>query len=768
MEFLNDLNSVQREAATQISGPVMIIAGAGSGKTRVLTYRVAYLLNQGIDPFRILALTFTNKAAREMKDRIGSLINESYARQLWMGTFHSVFARILRVEADKIGYPKQFTIYDTEDSKSVLKSIVKEMQLDDKIYKPSLILHRISDAKNKLINAAQYQQNPVNFTEDSQSKKPLLGQIYALYEKRNFKAGAMDFDDLLFQTNLLLRDFPEVLHKYQDQFRYIMVDEYQDTNFSQYLIIKQLAARFENLCVVGDDAQSIYAFRGANIQNILNFKKDYPEAKLFKLEENYRSTVTIVEAANALIANNQDQITKHVFTQNDTGSPIILQRCASDSEEGQQIAHKIQDYYKNGVLYDQIAVLYRTNAQSRAFEEWLRRLQIPYKIYGGISFYQRKEIKDVLAYFRLCINPNDNESLKRIINYPARGIGQSTLDRIFLTASEQDLSLWTVVSNLQDFQTGISKGICDKIDAFCIKIKSFQAQLETQSAFDLGQHIMVSSGIIPELYADKSAEGIARYENIQELLNGLKDFSENSNSDSEDSPTTKNLTLSEFVQDITLLTGTDINDASDDGSPKVSLMTVHAAKGLEYGYVCIVGMEENLFPSQLSLNSRQDLEEERRLFYVALTRAKKQILLSYAATRFRYGSLHYSEPSRFIDELPNNFIERTLNNSTQPLLKPTLQSRAIGHVLDSESSNQKKLVRVSSHLKPKSNAPINIEFNRQLSNGDLVVHETFGTGTVLNIIGVWPDSKAEINFNPGGVKTLLLKFARLKPSDKIG
>lgn len=758
--FLDDLNTTQRQAAIQIHGPVMIIAGAGSGKTRVLTYRIAHILSQGIDPFRILALTFTNKAAREMKTRIGLLVNDSYARQLWMGTFHSVFARILRVEAEKIGYPKQFTIYDTEDSKSVLKSIVKELQLDDKIYKPSLLLNRISDAKNKLINATQYQDNPVHLTEDTQSKKPLMGQIYALYEKRNFRAGAMDFDDLLFQTNILLRDHPDVLLKYQEQFRYILVDEYQDTNFSQYLIIKQLAARFENICVVGDDAQSIYAFRGANIQNILNFKSDYPEALIFKLEQNYRSTVTIVESANAVISQNQDQLPKTVFTKNATGAPILVYRAGSDSEEGQRIAHYIQERSKHGIALQHIAILYRTNAQSRAFEEWLRRLQIPYKIYGGISFYQRKEIKDVLAYFRLCINPHDDESLKRIINYPARGIGQSTLDRINLTAAEQDLSLWTVISNLSDFQTGISKGIAEKLDQFCVKIKSYQALLNTQNAFELGQHIMVSSGIIPELFADKTIEGVARYENVQELLNGIKDFAEPLNPSATDTPETRLLT--DFVQDITLLTGTDVSDENDDGTPKVSLMTIHAAKGLEYDYVCIVGMEENLFPSQLSLNSRSDLEEERRLFYVALTRAKTQLVLSYATSRFKYGTMHFSEPSRFLDEIPKSFIEMVLLTSpvnSSGFSKPHSQRMPSTEM---PVSAQKKLIRVSTHLKPAAGTAVNLSFNQQLKIGDTVRHEKFGTGTVTQLIGIWPETKAEIAFNPGGVKTLLLKFARLE------
>ena len=525
--FLDELNSIQREAAKSTEGPVMIIAGAGSGKTRVLTYRIAHLIEKNVDTFNILALTFTNKAAKEMKERIAKIIGHSEAKNLWMGTFHSVFAKILRIEAEKIGYPNNFTIYDTEDSKSVIKEILKQFNLDDKIYKPSLVLNRISDAKNKLISPQHYQNNILTQQEDQNSRKPLLGQIYATYQKRNFKTGAMDFDDLLYQTNVLLRDFPDVLLKYQNKFRYISVDEYQDTNFSQYLIIKQLAARFQNICVVGDDAQSIYAFRGANIQNILNFEKDYPDLKTYKLEQNYRSTKTIVAAANQIIANNKDQFKKTVFTENEEGYLLKVIKANTDNEEGQKIAnHIFETKSQNQIMNSDFAILYRTNAQSRSFEEALRKLNIAYKIYGGISFYQRKEIKDLLSYFRLIINNSDDESIKRIINYPARGIGQTTIDKLTVAALEHDISLWMVISNLKDFNLGINAGISTKINDFVTQIKSFNLLLAYKDAYELANQIAVSCGIVKELYNDKTPEGVSRYENIQELLNGIKDFVE--------------------------------------------------------------------------------------------------------------------------------------------------------------------------------------------------------------------------------------------------
>lgn len=787
--FLDELNNLQRQAAMATEGPVMIIAGAGSGKTRVLTYRIAHIMEKGVDAFNILSLTFTNKAAREMKERIGKLVGEKEAKNLWMGTFHSVFAKILRIEAEKIGYPHNFTIYDTDDSKSVIKEIIKQFNLDDKVYKPSLVLNRISDAKNKLISAQQYLTNPVTQQEDFSSRKPLLGKIYEAYQKRNFKAGAMDFDDLLFQTNILLRDFPDVLLKYQSKFRYILVDEYQDTNFSQYLIIKQLAARFQNICVVGDDAQSIYAFRGANIQNILNIEKDYPDLKIFKLEQNYRSTKTIVGAANQIIANNKDQFKKNVFTENEEGQKLRVVKASTDNEEGQKIAANIQEIIRteNAVPHD-FAILYRTNAQSRSFEEALRRLNIPYKIYGGLSFYQRKEIKDVLAYFRLTINPHDDESLRRIINYPARGIGQGTIDKINIAAAEHDISMWTVLSSLKDFQLGINSGISGKISDFVAQMNSFALLMPHKDAYEMGNHIAVNSGIVRELYADKTPEGVGRYENVQELLNGLKDFAEQPRSPQEEelnevirqpeNEPGQDLprTLDEFMQEITLMTSVDKEDEKDSGKEKVSMMTIHSAKGLEFPYVYIVGLEENLFPSQLSINSRTELEEERRLFYVAVTRAEKQATLSYAAMRYRFGNVTYCEPSRFIDEIDEKFLEyveepaqRTFGDNTFDRFREAYQNsgrrgsepQQVQQPSIGFNPPQKKLIRFSTAASSNAPAPADLSFNRSLQQGDLVLHEKFGRGTILQLEGSWPDTKATIQFDASGMKSLLLKFAKL-------
>lgn len=801
MSYLDELNPAQREAVVAKDGPVMIIAGAGSGKTRVLTYRIAHLIHSGVDAFNILSLTFTNKAAREMKDRIHRICGND-AKNLWMGTFHSVFAKILRYEAEKLGYPANFTIYDTDDSKSVIKDILKQFNLDEKVYKPSLVLNRISDAKNKLISAGQYANNPVTAAEDQSSNKPLLGQIFVAYQKRNFKAGAMDFDDLLFNTNVLLRDFPDVLLKYQNKFRYILVDEYQDTNFSQYVIIKQLAARFQNICVVGDDAQSIYAFRGANIQNILNFEKDYPDLKTFKLEQNYRSTQNIVGAANHIIANNKEQFKKNVFTENAEGEKIKVIRANTDNEEGQKIIQSIfETKMQEQAMNSQFAILYRTNAQSRAFEEALRKLNIAYKIYGGISFYQRKEIKDALAYFRLTINNNDDESLKRIINYPARGIGQTTIDKIIVAAAEHDISMWTVIQNLKDFNLGINAGISAKIGDFVTAIKSYALMLPLKDAFELGNHILVNSGIVRELYSDKTVEGVARYENIQELLNGIKDFSETERTAQEDElneitklslPTEEGnmfaeqidkgiRTLDEFMQEITLMTGTDDAD-SEENKDTVSLMTIHAAKGLEFPYVYVVGLEENLFPSQLSLNSRTELEEERRLFYVAITRAEKKATLSYALTRYRYGNILYCEPSRFIDEIESKYIDLPEKNATEfeddtfeGFRKGYNDKKEVKFEKFEKSAFKKKepaqkinyqptknLISLNSRLaKQAATKPVDTEGNKALKTGDIVLHEKFGQGQILDIEGAWPESKATINFMNTGEKKLLLKYAKL-------
>lgn len=794
--FLDELNSIQCEAAKSTEGPVMIIAGAGSGKTRVLTYRIAHLIEKNVDTFNILALTFTNKAAKEMKERIAKIIGHSEAKNLWMGTFHSVFAKILRIEAEKIGYPNNFTIYDTEDSKSVIKEILKQFNLDDKIYKPSLVLNRISDAKNKLISPQHYQNNILTQQEDQNSRKPLLGQIYATYQKRNFKTGAMDFDDLLYQTNVLLRDFPDVLLKYQNKFRYISVDEYQDTNFSQYLIIKQLAARFQNICVVGDDAQSIYAFRGANIQNILNFEKDYPDLKTYKLEQNYRSTKTIVAAANQIIANNKEQFKKTVFTENEEGYLLKVIKANTDNEEGQKIAnHIFETKAQNQIMNSDFAILYRTNAQSRSFEEALRKLNIAYKIYGGISFYQRKEIKDLLSYFRLIINNSDDESIKRIINYPARGIGQTTIDKLTVAALEHDISLWMVISNLKEFNLGINAGISTKINDFVTQIKSFNLLLAYKDAYELANQIAVSCGIVKELYNDKTPEGVSRYENIQELLNGIKDFVEQprtpqenelneviksvidpSNSTEFNQETDYSLkTLDEFMQEITLLTNVDKEDDKD--GDKVSLMTVHAAKGLEFKYVYIVGLEENLFPSQLSISSRSDLEEERRLFYVAITRAEKQAILSFATMRYRFGNITYCEPSRFINEIDDKYLDYPKENiqkkfsddsfggyRTNYLKNNKLDENALTNnektnVITFNPSN-KKLIKINSNLSSSSSI-LDTKLNKNLIAGDWVLHDKFGKGQISVLEGNWPETKANILFENVGQKSLLLKFARL-------
>ena len=794
--FLDELNSIQREAAKSTEGPVMIIAGAGSGKTRVLTYRIAHLIEKNVDTFNILALTFTNKAAKEMKERIAKIIGHSEAKNLWMGTFHSVFAKILRIEAEKIGYPNNFTIYDTEDSKSVIKEILKQFNLDDKIYKPSLVLNRISDAKNKLISPQHYQNNILTQQEDQNSRKPLLGQIYATYQKRNFKTGAMDFDDLLYQTNVLLRDFPDVLLKYQNKFRYISVDEYQDTNFSQYLIIKQLAARFQNICVVGDDAQSIYAFRGANIQNILNFEKDYPDLKTYKLEQNYRSTKTIVAAANQIIANNKEQFKKTVFTENEEGYLLKVIKANTDNEEGQKIAnHIFETKAQNQIMNSDFAILYRTNAQSRSFEEALRKLNIAYKIYGGISFYQRKEIKDLLSYFRLIINNSDDESIKRIINYPARGIGQTTIDKLTVAALEHDISLWMVISNLKDFNLGINAGISTKINDFVTQIKSFNLLLAYKDAYELANQIAVSCGIVKELYNDKTPEGVSRYENIQELLNGIKDFVEQprtpqenelneviksvidpSNSTEFNEETDYSLkTLDEFMQEITLLTNVDKEDDKD--GDKVSLMTVHAAKGLEFKYVYIVGLEENLFPSQLSISSRSDLEEERRLFYVAITRAEKQAILSFATMRYRFGNITYCEPSRFINEIDDKYLDYPKENiqkkfsddsfggfRTNYLKNNKLDENALTNNEKTKAitfnPSNKKLIKINSNLSTSSSI-LDAKLNKNLIAGDWVLHDKFGKGQISALEGNWPETKANIIFENVGQKSLLLKFARL-------
>jgi DNA helicase-2/ATP-dependent DNA helicase PcrA len=793
--YLEELNEVQREAVECTEGPVMIVAGAGSGKTRVLTYRVAHLIRKGIDPFNILSLTFTNKAAREMKDRIGKIVSKSEARNLWMGTFHSVFARILRTEATRLGYPTNFTIYDTEDSKSLIKTILKEQGLDEKVYKPSLVLGRISAAKNNLISSQAYQQNADAIEEDRMSGKPKIALIYDIYHKRCFKAGAMDFDDLLFNTNVLLRDFPDLLNKYQDKFRFIMVDEYQDTNFSQYVIVKQLAAKFQNICVVGDDAQSIYGFRGANIQNILSFERDYPDLHTFKLEQNYRSTQNIVKAANAIIKNNRDQIEKKVWTANNEGEKIQLLKAHTDNEEGQIVARSIFDTKMDKQMNNRdFAILYRTNAQSRAMEEALRKKNIPYRIYGGLSFYQRKEVKDLLAYFRLAINSHDEEAFKRVINFPARGIGDTSLEKILIAARDNDVSLWTVCENIADFKLDINSGTQNRILDFVTMIKSFSVMLPVQNAYDLGNQIAGTSGLMRELYSDKTPEGVSRYENMQELLNGLKEFSDADTVPPieliENDPELQRLeaerksqileettsieaplrTLDQFMQDIALLTDADVKETEEDFD-RVSLMTIHAAKGLEFPYVFIVGVEENLFPSPLSLNSRADLEEERRLFYVALTRAEKRATVTYASTRYRWGTLTSCEASRFIEEIDVEFIEYAnsaargefdaFNEPTFGIKKPTsAQNSPQQKTAAPTVPPRKNLVKAS--VANSSNAPIDNSHLKNLQIGMTVKHDRFGMGKVAQLEGNFPNTKATVVFEVVGQKQLLLKFAKLE------
>jgi DNA helicase-2/ATP-dependent DNA helicase PcrA len=764
--YLNNLNEAQRAAVVHSDGPVMIIAGAGSGKTRVLTYRIAHLLQQGVDAFNILALTFTNKAAKEMRERIEK-INGTEARNLWMGTFHAVFAKILRIEADKLGYPNNFTIYDTDDAKSLMRDILREQGLDDKIYKPDLVLNRISAAKNNLYSWQEYQDN-VNFVnDDASSGKPKMGLLFELYVKRCFKASGMDFDDLLYNTYVLLSKFPPVLHKYQHKFKYILVDEFQDTNYAQYQILKKLAAVHENICVVGDDAQSIYAFRGANIKNILTFESDYPDLHVFKLEQNYRSTKNIVHIANSAIAHNKQQLKKLVWTENPHGEKIQLMRALSDNEEGNMVAHSIFETKVNKQWHNKsFAILYRTNAQSRSFEEALRRLNIPYRIYGGLSFYKRKEIKDLLAYFRLVINPNDEEALKRIINVPTRGIGKTTLEKLTVVAAERDKSLWEIIDNPKENAAGFNSGILSRIGDFVTMVKSFALKLKTDNAFDLASHIATSTGLLKELYADKTPEGLSRYENVQELLNGIKEFVETGRSitprgDEDFFDTGEVRTLEMFMQDISLLTDSDNENKDGD---TVSLMTIHMAKGLEFPAVFVVGLEENLFPSQLSVNSREDIEEERRLFYVSITRAQQKLTLSYANSRYRWGNLINCEPSRFIEELDAQYLEEI------GYRKPS-SSNFVFDQLDERwdqknvSTQRSKVFKGANSLKKISSSDVQNFIGDDTSNiqvGMEVEHQRFGTGKVLLLEGNGADKKATIFFQGIGQKQLLLKFAKLK------
>jgi DNA helicase-2/ATP-dependent DNA helicase PcrA len=769
--YIAQLNEAQRAPAIHKDGALMVIAGAGSGKTRVLTYRIAYLMSQGVDSFNILALTFTNKAAREMKKRIADIVGGSEAKNLWMGTFHSIFAKILRFEADKLGFPSNFTIYDTQDSERLIRSIIKEMQLDKDIYKYKQVRSRISSFKNNLITVRAYFNNSDLVEADAMAKRPRMGEIYQEYVERCFKAGAMDFDDLLLRTNELLNRFPDVLAKYQNRFRYILVDEYQDTNHSQYLIVKALADRFQNICVVGDDSQSIYAFRGANINNILNFQKDYENVEMYRLEQNYRSTRNIVEAANSVIEQNKTRIDKVVWTANEPGGQIKVNRSATDGEEGRFVASSIFETKMREQLHNgDFAILYRTNAQSRAMEDALRKRDIPYRIYGGLSFYQRKEIKDVLAYLRLIVNPKDEESLKRVINYPARGIGQTTIDKLVVAAKHYGRSMFEVMENISKIDLKINSGTKNKLENFTTMVKSFQIMSEGANAFELTAHVTKTTGLVQELKKDGTPEGIARIENIEELLNGIKDFVEG-----QEDVVDATGALAEFLEDVALATDMD-NDKGDDD--RVALMTIHLAKGLEFPHVYIVGMEEDLFPSGMSMNTRSDLEEERRLFYVALTRAEKQAYLTYTQSRYRWGKLVDAEPSRFIDEIDEKYLDY-ITPIDSYRYKPLIDNDIFGEVDKSKLRLQKpktgrppvvgspsaEQVRKLRKLKPQSSdgAPASPSlFDGDLVPGTKVEHTRFGRGEILKVDGVGADRKAEIRFQVGGIKKLLLRFAKLK------
>lgn len=820
-DYLKGLNERQKEAVTHINGPLMIIAGAGSGKTKVLTTRIAHLMNNGVDAFNILALTFTNKAAREMKERIEHMLGNGEARNLYIGTFHSVFARILRGEAQRLGYPNNFTIYDTDDAKSVIKTVINEMNLDDKHYKPNTVYNRISSAKNALVTAEEYANDYAIQQEDMRSNRPAIAKIFDAYTKRCFKNGAMDFDDLLVKMYELLKHFPEALSKYQRKFKYILIDEYQDTNPAQYEIIKLLGAMHENVCVVGDDAQSIYSFRGATIENILQFQKDYDDVKVVKLEQNYRSTQNILNVANEVISNNKGQIEKTLFTENATGEKIRLVRSMSDNEEGKFVADTIQEQkLRNHFHNKDFAILYRTNAQSRAFEEALRRMGIAYTIYGGISFYQRKEIKDYIAYLRVLVNPNDEEALKRIINYPARGIGKTSIDRAILAANENNISFWQVLERAKEF--GFKAGTLESIENFVLMIRSFSSMLQYKNAYEVAVHVGKQTNFVKELFNDKSTEGVARYENIQELLNSIKEWVDNPlqkegdfelkeyeddlvddefveglfnsepageaagqmNTDAttdEDAATEEDKSLGAYLQQITLLT--DADDKKQDADT-VKLMTIHAAKGLEFGCVFAAGLEENLFPNAMSINTREELEEERRLFYVVITRAKQKLWITHAASRYRFGSLIQNEPSRFINEIPEQFLDRSFagssarNNSGSGLgsaFERMNRGGFGGAAFQAERQYgpppAKKAGAAPSYLAPKPQNKV-VEHQTSgnfvasdislLKEGNKVEHQKFGFGDVIKIEGSAQNPVALVKFELNGEKKIMLNYAKLR------
>jgi len=786
-DYLIGLNEPQREAVLHINGPLMIIAGAGSGKTKVLTTRIAHLLATGVDAFNILALTFTNKAAKEMKERIERILGTNEARNLYIGTFHSVFARILRAEAPKLGYPHHFTIYDTDDAKSVVKTVVNELNLDDKHYKPNIVYNRISQAKNGLVTPAEYATDYYIQQEDVRSNRPAIAQIYEAYAKRCFKNGSMDFDDLLLKFYELLKNFPESLHKYQHKFKYILIDEFQDTNPAQYEIIKLLGAVYENVCVVGDDAQSIYSFRGATIENILQFQKDYEDVKVVKLEQNYRSTQSIIAAANEVIKRNKGQIPKNLWTENLEGEKIRLVRTMTDNDEGKFVADTIQEQkLRNHFNNRDFAILYRTNSQSRAFEESLRRMAIPYTIYGGISFYQRKEIKDFISYLRVIVNPNDEESLKRIINFPARGIGKTSLDKAVLMANEKNISMWDVLCNASSM--GYKSGTLEAIEQFVQMIKSFTSMLNTKNAYEVATHVGKQTNIVRELFNDKTTEGLARYENIQELLNSIKEWVDDQTNRSiidEDGILIDNINtqetqrgqagLSGYLQQITLLTDTDQKDPEAD---TVKLMTIHSAKGLEFSCVFAAGLEESLFPNAMSINTREELEEERRLFYVVITRAKHKLWITYANSRYRFGSVIQNDPSRFIEEIPNDQLDRSyagggIKNQIGSSWggRPAYDRLNRGYNSGEDSGTKSREPAKPSYISASAKTPAAIHIpsadfapsdTSNLAAGDKVEHQKFGYGEVTRMEGSAHNPIATVNFKTGGEKKIMLNYAKLR------
>ncbi|MGD0581864.1 MAG: UvrD-helicase domain-containing protein [Bacteroidales bacterium] len=756
--FLNELNDAQREAVINTGGPSLVVAGAGAGKTRVLTYRIAFLLQHGVRANRILALTFTNKAAAEMKNRISGIAGPEISRFLWMGTFHSVFARILRMESDRLGYKSNYTIYDSTDSKSLIRSIIRELNLNDDIYKPGVVSSRISHAKNNLLSASIYAASPELTEADKASRMPVLSDIYKVYASHCFKSNAMDFDDLLLNTNILLRDFPDVLSQYQQKFDYILVDEYQDTNYSQYLIVKKLAASHHNICVVGDDAQSIYSFRGARIENILEFRNDYPEYKLFKLEQNYRSTQIIVNAANDIISNNSNRIQKVVYSKKEVGEKIRILQAMTDTEEGFIVTSDIFDArYSHQLNWSDFAILYRTNAQSRIFEETLRKKNIPYKIYGGLSFYERKEIKDILAYFRMVINPDDEEALKRTINYPKRGIGDTTVHKIFEISSAPDLSPWKVLEKIEEYQVQFNAGTRKKLADYRDLIKGFSLKIKGSDAYIAARDISAGSGMMRELRDGKTPEEVSRFENFEELMNAIREFTEAAETNGEPS------TLEAYLQNVALLTDQDNED--EDDHEKVTLMTMHSAKGLEFSNVYITGMEDTLFPSPMSAGNPKDLEEERRLFYVAITRAEKLATLTYALNRYKWGNLEHSKPSRFLREIEQKYIEYPQN-----MTKSSFGGQRQRY-FPPAFSEEKKEYKAPAHLQKFRKAPAQASGNynsaeglnpTSFAEGDRVTHERFGNGLIIEIDGEAPNTTALVDFETNGKKKLLLRFAKLK------